>query len=116
MRNLGGAIGLALIDTVIERRAPEHVQRLIERLQAGDPATARLVGLPTERFTGVPIGDVDQATRDLVAPLVRRAGLVAAFNDAWLFIGAAVLVSLLLLPLMRRQPPQSLRPGSFPVE
>jgi DHA2 family multidrug resistance protein len=104
MRNLGGAIGLALIDTVLEQRAPAHVATLVARLQAGDTAAARLVGLPTERFTGVAIGPVDQATRDLVAPLVERAGLVAAFNDAWLWIGGAMLLSLLLAPLLRALP------------
>jgi DHA2 family multidrug resistance protein len=97
MRNLGGAIGLALIDTVLEQRAPAHIASIVARLQAGDAAAARLVGLPTERFTGVPIGDVDEATRALVAPLVERAGLVAAFNDAWLLIGGLVLLSLLIL-------------------
>jgi MFS transporter, DHA2 family, multidrug resistance protein len=107
MRNLGGAIGLAVIDTVLERRTPVHVAALVARLKAGDAAAARLVGLPTERFTGVPIGPINQATRDLVAPLVERAGLVAAFNDAWLLIGALILLSLVLLPLLRdphRQP------------
>jgi DHA2 family multidrug resistance protein len=104
MRNLGGAIGLALIDTVLEQRAPAHAAALVARLQAGDAAAARFVGLPTERFTGVPIGAVDQATRDLVAPLVERAGLVAAFNDAWLWIGGAMLLSLLLAPLLRALP------------
>ena len=34
MRNLGGAIGLALIDTVLYGRAPAHAERLIERLKA----------------------------------------------------------------------------------
>ena len=53
------------------------------------------------RFTGAPIGPVDQATRDFVAPLVERAGLVAAFNDAWLLIGGLILLSLLLLPMLR---------------
>ena len=97
MRNLGGAIGLALIDTVIEQRTPTHISAIVARLQAGDAAAARLVGLPTERFTGVPIGEVDAATRALVAPLVERAGLVAAFNDAWLLIGGLVALSLLAL-------------------
>jgi DHA2 family multidrug resistance protein len=97
MRNLGGAIGLALIDTVLEQRTPTHIASIVARLQAGDAAAARLVGLPTERFTGVPIGEVDEATRALVAPLVERAGLVAAFNDAWLLIGGLVACSLLLL-------------------
>lgn len=102
MRNLGGAIGLAIIDTIVEQRAPEHVRALAARLMAGDASAARFVGLPTDRFKGIPLTHIDQATRDFVAPLVRRAGLVAAFNDAWLFIGGLLLLSLLLLPLMRR--------------
>ena len=101
MRNLGGAIGLALIDTVVAQRTPAHVEAIVVRLQAGDPTAARLVGLPTERFTGVPIGAVDEATRALVAPLVERAGLVAAFNDAWLMVGVLVALSMLALPLFR---------------
>ena len=97
MRNLGGAIGLALIDTVLEQRAPAHIAAIVARLQAGDASAARLVGLPTEHFTGVPIGEVDEATRSLVAPLVERAGLVAAFDDAWLLIGGMVVLSMLVL-------------------
>ncbi|HUC09129.1 MAG TPA: DHA2 family efflux MFS transporter permease subunit [Stellaceae bacterium] len=104
MRNLGGAIGLALIDTILEQRAPVHVARLVARLQAGDAAAASFIGLPAARFTGVPIGPVDQATRDLVAPLVERAGLVAAFNDAWLWIGGAMLATLALMPWLRISP------------
>jgi MFS transporter, DHA2 family, multidrug resistance protein len=97
MRNLGGAIGLALIDTVLEQRTPTHVEAIVRRLQAGDASAARLVGLPSEHFTGVPIGEVDEATRSLVAPLVERAGLVAAFDDAWLLIGGLVALSMLVL-------------------
>jgi MFS transporter, DHA2 family, multidrug resistance protein len=102
MRNLGGAIALALIDTVREQRAPVHVEQLIARLQAGDADAARLVGLSTARFTGVPIGPVDQATREFVAPLVERAAAVASFNDAWLLLALLVGLSLLAVPLFRR--------------
>jgi DHA2 family multidrug resistance protein len=105
MRNLGGAIGLALIDTVLQQRTPVHIASLVARLQAGDAPAARLVGLPTEHFTGVPIGEVDEATRAVVAPLVERAGLVAAFNDAWLLLGGLVILSLLVL--MVRAPSRS---------
>jgi DHA2 family multidrug resistance protein len=104
MRNLGGAIALALIDTVLERRAPMHAEQLVARLQAGDPDAARFVGLSTERFTGVPIGPVDQATKDFVAPLVERAAAVASFNDAWLLLAVLVGLSLLALPLLRKPP------------
>jgi len=104
MRNLGGAIGLALIDTVLEERAPTHVAALVARLQAGEAAAARLVGLPTERFVGAPMGEVDEATRALVASLVERAGLVAALNDAWIAIGGLIALSLLALLLVRAPP------------
>jgi MFS transporter, DHA2 family, multidrug resistance protein len=102
MRNLGGAIGLAMIDTVLEQRTPAHIASLVARLQAGDASAARLVGLPTERFTGVPIGEVDATTRAFVAPLVERAGLVAAFNDAWLLLGGLVALSMFVLLLRAR--------------
>jgi DHA2 family multidrug resistance protein len=101
MRNLGGALGLALIDTVLEQRAPSHAAALVVRLQAGDASAARIVGLPTERFTGVPIGEVDEATRALVEPLVERAGFVAAVNDAWIVIAGLIGLTMLALLLVR---------------
>jgi len=106
MRNLGGAIGLAVVNTLVEHRAPIHVAALVERLQAGDIETARFVGLPLDRFTGQPIGAVDEATRDLVAPLVEHAGLTMALNEAWLLLGGFMLLSLLAVPWLRRAGPR----------
>src|SRR6185369_2566075 len=48
MRNLGGAIGLALIDTVLFSRAPIHAESIAARLKQGDVSVAPLVGLPPE--------------------------------------------------------------------
>jgi MFS transporter, DHA2 family, multidrug resistance protein len=112
MRNLGGAIGIALIDTVLELRPMAHATRLVERLQAGDPAAALEVGLPLERFHNVPLGPIDEATRSLVQPLVERAAAVASFNDAYFLLGALFLLSLCLLPLLRPTPapPESVEP------
>ena len=107
MRNLGGAIGLAVINTLIERRTPVHVAALVERLQAGDVDAARFVGLPLDRFIGQPIGPIDEQTRDLIAPLVEHAGLTIALNEAWLLLGGLIVVSLLAVPWLRR--PQSER-------
>jgi DHA2 family multidrug resistance protein len=102
MRNLGGAIGIAFADTILEQRTPVHVSALIARLQAGDAGAARLVGLPLARFHNVPLGPIDQATKDAVAPLVERAALVLSFNEAWIALGVVVGLSLLALPLLRR--------------
>ena len=101
MRNLGGAIAIALIDTILERRPPVHVAALVERLQAGDPAAASLVGLPLDRFHNVPLGPIDAATKEQVAPLVERAALVLSFNEAWLALGGLFVLALLAVPLLR---------------
>jgi DHA2 family multidrug resistance protein len=46
MRNLGGAIGLSLIDTVIYTGSPALGTALTEKLQAGDIDTAKFAGIP----------------------------------------------------------------------
>jgi len=102
MRNIGGALGLALIDTVVELRSPHHVDALIARLQTGDRATAAFVGLPLERFTGAPLGEIDAATRAVVEPLVRRAAAVASFNDAWMLLGILTALAVLATLLMKK--------------
>ena len=104
MRNLGGAIGLALIDTVIEQRPPVHAARIVARLLAGDPDAARSVGLSTERFKGVPLGPIDTATQEFVRPLVERAAAVASFNDAWLLLAVLVALALLAVPFFGGSP------------
>ena len=101
MRNLGGAIGLAAVNTLIVERTPVHVAALVAKLQAGDRAAARFVGLPLDRFNGHPLGPIDQATRELVAPLVDHAGLTLSLNEAWLLVGGLVLLSLLAVPFVR---------------
>ena len=52
MRNLGGAIGIALIDTVIWSRAPLHADELLTRLRAGDLDVARSIGIPEVYLSG----------------------------------------------------------------
>src|SRR5262249_20376105 len=100
MRNLGGAIAIALIDTLLVQRPAVHVAWLVERLQAGDPAAARLVGLPPDRCHNLPLGPIDEATREQVAPLVERAALALSFNEAWLLLAAVFALTLLALPLL----------------
>lgn len=98
MRNLGGALGLALIDTVIYSRGPVHAKDLAERLQAGDPAAASFLGIPPGLLAGLAGGPPDLATQTLLVPLLEKAALTAAINDAWLFIALLTLAVLVCLP------------------
>jgi DHA2 family multidrug resistance protein len=82
MRNLGGAIGIALIDTVMFGRSPIHAEALKQRLLAGDTVAADLVGLPA----GALHGPLDPAIEAYVRPLIEKAALVQSINDAWLML------------------------------
>ncbi|MBS0472982.1 MAG: DHA2 family efflux MFS transporter permease subunit [Proteobacteria bacterium] len=104
MRNLGGAIGIAVVDTIIGQRTPMHAAALGVRLQAGDASAAAFVGLPTQFFHGHDMGPTSQAMRDFAEPLVRRAALVQSFNDAWIVIGVLFALSLLVVPFMKLRP------------
>jgi DHA2 family multidrug resistance protein len=100
MRNLGGAIGIAVVDTILLQRTPGHIERIVSRLQAGDRATAQDVGLPLGRFHGVPLGPIDDMTRTLIAPLVRRAALTHSFNEAWVGIAALFALAVIAIPFI----------------
>ena len=102
MRNLGGAIGLALIDTIIFTRSPHYGSLIEAQLRAGNVDTAVRIGIPREAFLenlGEPIDDI---TTEMVRPLVEKAALTQAINDAWLAIGLATLFALVLVWLVRR--------------
>jgi len=114
MRNLGGAIGIALVDTILDQRTPVHADALGHRLQAGDADAARFVGLPAQFFHGHDMGPVDPLMRAIAEPLVRKAALVQSFNEAWLVIGVLFALSLLVLPWMRRIPQSPMGPSSDP--
>jgi len=92
MRNLGGAIGLALIDTVIFGRAEMHGRQLVERLARGDAAALDFTGLPS---LPVPIQAVPEKMQ-LVNRAVERAALTMAINEAWMMIAVLTVVGAFL--------------------
>jgi MFS transporter, DHA2 family, multidrug resistance protein len=102
MRNLGGAIGLALIDTVIYSRAPIHAEALLTSLQSGDAATASYLGIPAAALAALPTGPLDSASQALLAPLLQKAAFTLAINEAWLLIAGLTALALLCLPFTRK--------------
>ena len=92
MRNLGGAIGLALIDTVIFGRAEMHGRELIAKLSRGDAAVFDFVGLPS---LPVPMQVIPEKMQ-LVHRAVERAALTMAINEAWAMISLLTIVGVFL--------------------
>jgi len=101
MRNLGGAIGIALIDTIVYTRSDPLGERIWARLQAGDMKTAAFVGAPLQAIAGH-TGPFDAATRSLLDPLVQTAASVQAINEAWLATATLTGLALLCVPFAKR--------------
>jgi DHA2 family multidrug resistance protein len=102
-RNLGGAIGLALINTIVQNRATLHYERLAESMSAADSATRLALNRMTAHFSNT-LGDqaAEQAALKLLDGLVTREALVLSFADAFYLMTGVFVVSLVLMPLVRR--------------
>ena len=102
MRNLGGAMGLAMIDTVIYTRSRVLGAAFKERLQAGDLDTAKFVGIPVDMFVTHPDGPLDGPTQAMVQSLIEKAALVQAINQACIMIAVLTIGALLCVPFAKR--------------
>ena len=108
MRNLGGAIGLALLGTVMNDRLHFHWNRLVEEVNPARPAVRQFLDAQTARLEPHYIGDTTRGAVKLLAATVQREALVLTFNDIMLMIGSMFVLGLLMIPLLRR-------PGASPL-
>ncbi|HEY6923623.1 MAG TPA: DHA2 family efflux MFS transporter permease subunit [Steroidobacteraceae bacterium] len=103
MRNLGGAIGLAVLNTqLFYNRFELHYDRLVSAIDPSRLDSAAAFGL-AERLADQGL-DADVSVRQattLLAKLVAREALVQSFADAFLLVAACFLVGLLLVPWLR---------------
>ncbi|WP_047170372.1 DHA2 family efflux MFS transporter permease subunit [Novosphingobium sp. Rr 2-17] len=105
MRNLGGAIGLALIDTTIFSRAATEGSRIAGKLRAGDVATAVDIGIPRDAFLEQRGQPLDDFAIEMIRPLVEKAALVPAINAAWLLCGLLTAMAVTMVLFVKRAPP-----------
>jgi len=98
MRNLGGAIGIALIDTILYGRTGGHAEALRDRLIAGDTTAAQAIGLDLELFTHRPPDVSDATVEAYLRPMVEKAAFAISTNEAWALLACAALLGLLLVP------------------
>ena len=101
MRNLGGAIGIALIDTIIYGRIGIHAEDFRTRLLAGDISAAKAIGLDPARLANRPPGPPDEAAIAFVRPRVEKASLALSVNEAWAMLACVAIAGLLLVPSAR---------------
>ena len=108
-RNLGGAIGLAALTTVLNERTDLHLARLHETVTwARQPALESLNAM-TQRFSAVGSDAQLMALKQLNA-LVHRQGVVMAFADVFLIL-TLLFMALAVLALIMKRPPDAAASG-----
>jgi DHA2 family multidrug resistance protein len=100
-RDLGGAIALAALGTVLSDRLQFHWNRLIEDINLARPAVQHFLDLQTGRLGDLLTGDPHRAAVKMLANIVHREALVMSFNDALLLLGAGFAAALILMPFVR---------------
>jgi DHA2 family multidrug resistance protein len=96
MRNLGGAIGIAVVDTIIYTRAPQTAESLAGRLAKGDMDTVKALGLRLDDLGPALLAPEKQAA---LVPLIKKLAYVDAINDAWAVVALVMLIVLVIVPL-----------------
>jgi DHA2 family multidrug resistance protein len=100
MRNMGGALGLAVINTLLGTRHDLHYARLSENITAArqsiDGALQGLTGMLTPQ-----LGDsASQAALGLLASLTHREASVMAFSDVLVLMAGCYVLAFLAVPLV----------------
>ena len=103
MRNLGGALGLAVLNTLLQDRYSLHYQRLAEHLTLSDDRVASTMeGLSAHLSNAVGEGSADRAALKLLEGMIVREALVMSFNDLFLMIAGVFGLAIVLMPIVRR--------------
>jgi MFS transporter, DHA2 family, multidrug resistance protein len=106
MRNLGGAIGIALIDTIIYGRVESYADDFRVRLMAHDVTAAQAIGLDPQLLLSQSAGVPDAAAVAFVRPLVEQASLALCVNEAWALLAGVAVIGMILV-LFAREAVQS---------
>ncbi|MEZ5892611.1 MAG: DHA2 family efflux MFS transporter permease subunit [Parvularculaceae bacterium] len=107
MRNLGGAFGLAVINTMLTDRTTFHMRRLADTLDPARPAVAeRLAGL-TEMMRAQGMADPAGSALAVIQQLTQREAAVMAFSDV-IHVVAIACVTITLMLFFAKAPKQAM--------
>lgn len=98
LRNLGGAIGIALLATLLDSRAKVYFDYLRESLVPSNPQVAERLALLTEKLGN------EQAALAKLSEITHQQAAIMAYNDAFHSIGIALGISMLAVLLTRKLP------------
>jgi MFS transporter, DHA2 family, multidrug resistance protein len=108
MRNLGGAVGLAVINTVITTRMAVHGESLRDQVTWSRPAATEMLDNLASRMNSVSPDAANLMALKRIAALVQQQALTLTYNDVFMLMAVvfflAVPMTLLLKKVSVQQP------------
>ena len=98
LRNLGGAIGIALITTLLDNRSKTYFDYLREAIVPSNPEVAERLTLLTNQLGS------ETAALGKLSEIVHRQAQIMAYNDAFLAVGIALAIAMTAVLLTRPLP------------
>jgi MFS transporter, DHA2 family, multidrug resistance protein len=105
MRNLGGAIGIAALQTLLTKREQYHSNVLSQSVSVFEQATRNRIDQLTQYFMNHGVIDrVDAAHRAYVAigKVVQKQAFILAFSDTFYLLGVALIVALIAALMLKK--------------
>lgn len=105
MRNLGGAVGIALLQTVLTKREQYHSNVLMQSVSVFEQATRTQLEQLTQYFINHGVLDrADAAHRAYVAigHTVQKQAYILAFSDTFYLLGMALIVALIAVLFLKK--------------
>jgi DHA2 family multidrug resistance protein len=100
-RNLGGAFGIGVVDTLLHEVSTTRAKSITDALRAGDVHIAGLLHLPIDDFLAMHGQPIDADMRSVLEPLIGHLALSDAINLAWIVLAVASAAVALACLVMR---------------
>ncbi|MBY5852257.1 MDR family MFS transporter [Rhizobium ruizarguesonis] len=105
MRNLGGAVGIASLQTFLSKREQFHSNILTNSVSVFEEATRDRIARLTAYFMSHGVSDQALASHKAVVAIalkIRKQANIMAFSDTFFLLGVALVVALLASLLLRK--------------
>jgi DHA2 family multidrug resistance protein len=105
MRNLGGSVGIAALQTLLTRREQFHSSVITPTVSLLNEATRQRLAMMQQYFMSSGTADPATAWHDAVVAIgrtVREQAYFLAYGDTFFLMGATLLLALIATVLMRQ--------------
>jgi len=105
MRNLGGAVGIALLQTFLTKREQFHSNVLSQSVTLFEPATRARIDRLTDYFMAHGVTDPALAWHKAVVAIgdaIKQQAFILAFGDTFYLLGAGLIVALAATLLLKK--------------